>query len=1111
MATERQLYKVFIGSPSDITEERQYFRDVITEFNNTYNIYGIQVIPLGGEDVLLGVGHPQERINDVCITDCDLAVLVLGARWGSQTIKYSSGFEEEYNLAKDLNKARGRPEIFLYFRDIPNDKKANPDEQLEQVLNFRSKIESEKELARHKYNTPKDWRDKFKIDLYRWIFGLNVKRWDLDQNIPPPKDKRLVIGDMEKQPEAKPTPVPIAASRSQWTIVDTPASTPSLTKEVLNPNNLGAGINKIAIASDGTTMWAIVRRGDRNGVNKGGAQVMLYRSIDSGISWTDAEYSKLVTAQSRIENGTFIWDLAVALDDPNIIVVACADISVSPFIQEVWISTDKGDTWANTRWPPPNITVDSDFISAMDISTGFGNRMVLIGTRDGSGLDTNNLQIMRVDQLGHWNIQNAASIISTSINYFTGDILAAKFSPNFPNDRTIVIVYCDDTSAHKGTWLAIGTHDIKNNSTLWQKHVDHIEIRNADNKPGDSPRVDEIIIASLELPSDFSGDDADHRRFYVSTDAIDRISRLTPNRGVYRIDNRVIYTLMDNTTTFGVVNMKNITRRAASIAYFGTCNSGKLLVGEVLGHGNLATVPTWFTDSPNTYPIPCWYPALKPTTGAAGLTPDLCGGYTSGYGNAKVAWSPNGTLVYAATGAARLGPWAAPTVAKGAVIVAPAWPAGYVNVIPCDESAFGISRMNGETWNQLSLINTLISKLTDVAPSPDGKTIYLASVNTNAGAQGFDSVWRSSSNPEVTSPLGAKPIGSFWERVLTHVTAPDCSSAQTDVALLRIVPYCADPTGEIIAWGVWDPLSMFPNGVAAWSPDYGDYWAIITSRNPIQDFTFESSTVLYFLSPTGSVQKMPYTGRGWSTALRDVDTKLQGAHTIAAYPEGKVLVGADVSHHAQFYGASFSNNFNAGKPSFSLLSIAGRTPCMGDMHVAFDPKFDYNNTIFACDDGILGGSIYRNNPASQVRWEDADIMATINGAIGSNCPHQVRQHGLVLAFTGEALYSAHEVIPGSTPPGNSGVCRTFDNGTDKFGPLSNIPKPGVIWDCLNISRDIINAGVTFSSQPTSLKACGRCTLATDITLYAIDYRPYIPPSKMGMLWAYIDHTAKKHL
>jgi hypothetical protein len=1081
MATYRQIVKVFIGSPSDASKERKLFIDAVDQVNRFVKIMGIEVEPLRWEDALPGMVRGQDRINDEYIRRCHLAVFILWKRWGSPTGQYSSGFEEEYELAKSLFLHTNRPDIFLYFRDIPDELMTNPDEQLKKVLDFRRKIEIEKKPFCCQYKTPRDWERKFKGHLHEWVMRKFVNL---------PKEEQILIRDVEKQPEVKPTPVlPIAAISSQWTIVDTPGSIPSLTKEVLNPNNQGAGINKIAITSDGTTMWAIVRRGDRNGINKGGAQVMLYRSTDSGISWTDAEYSKLVTAQSHIENGTFIWDLAVAPDDPNIIVVACADISRSPLIQEVWISTDMGNTWANTGWPPPNITAGSDFISAMDISIGFDNRMVLIGTRDGSGLDTNNLQIMRLDRFEHWNIQDASNM-SAPNNYFTGDILAAKFSPSFPSDHTIVVVYCDDSPAHKGTWLATGTHHIRNDSTVWQKHEDHIEIRNADNKMGDSPRVDELIIASLELPCDFSGDDVERRRFYVSTDAIDRIPHLAPNRGVYRIDNRIIYTLMDNTATFGVANTNNITRRAASIAYYGACISGKLLVGEVLGYGNLATVPTWFTDSPNAYPIPCWYNALKPTTGAAGLTPNLRGEYTSGYGNAKVAWSRDGALAYVATSAARLGPWAVPTAAKGAVIIAPAWPAGYVNVTPCDESALGISRTNGETWNQLSLINTLISKLTDVAPSPDGATIYLASVNTNAGAQRFSSVWRSSLNPAVVGQLPPlPPLGYWYERVYTRLTALNCEEAQSDLPILRLAGYCEEPTGQIIGWAAQGTRAQ------AWSPDYGDYWANITTRGPIQDFAFESQTILYNLYRMGTVQKLPYTGTAWETTLAEVNTGFSPGHSIAAMPEGQVLVSFEIGANAPFPAAISKD----GGATFSPLMqpLVAR-----NIHVAFDPAYNDNSIIYIGDDADNTGHVYRINVAGApliARWQDNDMMSNTNNAVGCPNPGNTNGiYGIALAYTGGTLYAAD----GCEGSENSGVWRTLD-------PLAGIPKPGIIWNRLDVFTPDIPGSVCFTLKPYSLKLCGCCTLDTDTTLYAIDYRPYIPTSKMGMLWTYIDHTAKK--
>jgi hypothetical protein len=500
-------------------------------------------------------------------------------------------------------------------------------------------------------------------------------------------------------------------------------------------------------------------------------------------------------------------------------------------------------------------------------------------------------------------------------------------------------------------------------------------------------------------------------------------------------------------------------------------------------------VPTWFTDSPTTCPIPCWYPALKPTTGAAAQ--GICAvGSQSGIGAAIVGWNPNATLGIVITG-------------SNAVTVGVAWfipllaiPLGF------DESAFAISRNNGETWNQLSLIDTLIVQFTDIAPTPDCTTVYLASINNVGGiaCNNFDSIWRSSKNNSVTSPLPPYPVGTYWERVFTHVTALDCTAAQSDWSLLRLVPYCADPSGQIVAWAAWNTRAQ------AWSPDYGDYWAMIIPRDNIQDFCFESATILYNLSLGGLVQKMPYTGTAWSTALPSVDTYVNPAHTIAAYPEGKVLVGANFAYHMVAYAVSYCANFNTDSPLFAVQALAGQTPYMGNVHVAFHPNFKDNNTYFICDGSnpiTALGSVYRGTPGMMTRWQDLDMMDVANGATGCNAPDQVWQFGLVLSFTGEALYSAHAI---AAPDLNSGVCRTLD-------ALNGMPKPGIAWDCLNVFVPVTTAGVVFTTEPTSLKACGCCTLDTDTQLYALDNRPYIPNFAaglgQGLIWAFTDCMAKK--
>lgn len=144
MAEYRKVIRIFMGSPSDLAKEHTLFRGSVAEVNRIKaNSVGIELKPLDGRDTLPGKGRPQELINED-VKKSDLIVLLLWKRWGTPTGKYSSGFEEEYELAKSMNeKTKGKPEIWLYFREGPNDMLADPDEQLKQVLDFRTKIEKE--------------------------------------------------------------------------------------------------------------------------------------------------------------------------------------------------------------------------------------------------------------------------------------------------------------------------------------------------------------------------------------------------------------------------------------------------------------------------------------------------------------------------------------------------------------------------------------------------------------------------------------------------------------------------------------------------------------------------------------------------------------------------------------------------------------------------------------------------------------------------------------------------------------------------------------------------------------------------------------------------------
>jgi hypothetical protein len=61
-----------------------------------------------------------------------LTVLIglLWRGWGTPSGEYSSGFEEEYELAKKQRAEGKTEETWLFFKEVPEDMLANPGDQL---------------------------------------------------------------------------------------------------------------------------------------------------------------------------------------------------------------------------------------------------------------------------------------------------------------------------------------------------------------------------------------------------------------------------------------------------------------------------------------------------------------------------------------------------------------------------------------------------------------------------------------------------------------------------------------------------------------------------------------------------------------------------------------------------------------------------------------------------------------------------------------------------------------------------------------------------------------------------------------------------------------------
>jgi hypothetical protein len=126
MSSTRSVITVFFASPSDLQEERTASVEVVERFNNLYaKPLGFTVDLVRWEDVLPGMGRPQSQI-DPHVRDCDIFIGLLWRKWGTPTGTFSSGFEEEYTIAKDRFESDGKPQLRLYFKKVDEGQLADP-------------------------------------------------------------------------------------------------------------------------------------------------------------------------------------------------------------------------------------------------------------------------------------------------------------------------------------------------------------------------------------------------------------------------------------------------------------------------------------------------------------------------------------------------------------------------------------------------------------------------------------------------------------------------------------------------------------------------------------------------------------------------------------------------------------------------------------------------------------------------------------------------------------------------------------------------------------------------------------------------------------------------
>jgi hypothetical protein len=183
MADTKKHIRVFLASPGDLQDERIAAKAMVDHINKMLSDFeGYHIDLVGWEDTLPQYGRAQAVINQDLET-CELFVGMLWERWGTPPSKdgpYTSGFEEEYEIAITSRRENNRPEIFLFLKDMDPKLLRDPGEDTKKILAFRDNLVASKEI---KYEAFKDVRD-FELKLMHAVVAYV---------------QRLVKADREKQ------------------------------------------------------------------------------------------------------------------------------------------------------------------------------------------------------------------------------------------------------------------------------------------------------------------------------------------------------------------------------------------------------------------------------------------------------------------------------------------------------------------------------------------------------------------------------------------------------------------------------------------------------------------------------------------------------------------------------------------------------------------------------------------------------------------------------------------------------------------------------------------------------------------------------------------------
>jgi photosystem II stability/assembly factor-like uncharacterized protein len=334
------------------------------------------------------------------------------------------------------------------------------------------------------------------------------------------------------------------------------------------------------------------------------------------------------------------------------------------------------------------------------------------------------------------------------------------------------------------------------------------------------------------------------------------------------------------------------------------------------------------------------------------------------------------------------------------------------------ESAFSRTMDGGMTWNQISLIDTTMSAIVDLAVPPDyGNTLFMLTFDAQHLKH---SLWRSVSG------------GFYWERAFTSTP-----SEIDELNLIRVSPqYGANSQVLFLAGSgsgspaIWKSVDNGQNFTAKSIPLQVDAW------------TVASDDVLFIGSFDGT------EGRVFRLANGDLfppEGVIVGNQPISSVTTSPVYHSDQTVLAGNMTGQVYYSNDNGA--SFQLLGnqlplVSG----IGEVSVTFDPAFVINQTVYAASDAEVSpdnkNRIHRFTIGSSDSWQ----------SIAGSLPKGAIIDQLAVSQTG-TLYAVNSQ-PVDTYGGKGGMERSLAPASSLGQPFETVTQglaDGAVLNGLEVS------------------------------------------------------------